>query len=129
VLERPELELASEVDAVASPEGSVVLERLEPELTSEAAAPVATSAPGTLPAAVLSAVRALPNRPRVRASFSYNHDDRMTVEVVLMNERRELLHRFAVHAEPGGALARIFEALVGVAMASAAEAGVFGARK
>ncbi len=92
--------------------------------SSETRTPAAPAA-----AQVPQAVRELPHRPRVRASFYYDQQDRMTVELVLMNERRELLHRFALHAEPEGALSRIFEALVGVATHAASEAGVFGSRK
>lgn len=75
------------------------------------------------------AVRALPSRPRLRASFQYDAEDRALVELVLMNERRELIHRFVLIAEPGGALARMFEGLVNVAVQTAAHEGVFGARK
>jgi hypothetical protein len=45
-----------------------------------------------------------------------------------MDERRNLLHRVTLKPEPGAAIARIFEALLGVVTTAALHAGVFGTR-
>lgn len=81
------------------------------------------------PAAPPQAVRVLPRRPRLRATFHYDAGDELNVELTLMDDWRELIHRMALKPAPGGAIARIFEALLGVVTQSAAAAGVFGSRE
>jgi hypothetical protein len=84
-----------------------------------AAAPASAPVPG-------QPVRVLPRRPRLRATFHYDADDAINIELTLMDDRRELIHRMALAVAPGGALARIFDALLGVVSQSATHAGVFG---
>jgi hypothetical protein len=93
----------------------------EAPASSSEAPPVARQSP--------RAVRVLPRRPRLRASFHYDPSDALSVELTLMDERRELIHRMQLVSAPGGAIARIFEALLGVVTQAAASAGVFGNRE
>ncbi len=74
-------------------------------------------------------VRVLPRRPRLRATFHYDARDELNVELTLMDDRRELIHRLSMTVTPGGAIARICEALLGVVTSAAAAAGVFGSRE
>ena len=119
----------------APSEGSadvVTLEASTPAPSPEKPATPAPSSSSATPSPAVPrvppAVRALPRRPRLRATFAYDVSDALTVELALMDERRDLIHRFAMNVQEGGAIARIFEALLGVAMQAAAAAGVFGGR-
>ena len=98
-------------------------------LVEREAPAVATPAPApTLPAPP-PAVRVLPRRPRLRATFHYDAEDRINVELTLMDERRNLIHRATLTPAPSGVIARIFEALLGVVTQAASHAGVFGSRE
>lgn len=100
--------------------------------TLPAAAPVAEapSSPPPAPAvpAPPPAVKPLPRRPRLRSTFSYNASDELELELTLMDERRNLIHRLTLTPAPGGMLWRIFETLVTIAASAATEAGVFGTK-
>ncbi len=85
-------------------------------------APVAAQAP-----TLAQPVRQLPRRPRLRVTFHYTHEDALSCELTLMDERRELLHRMTLQPTPRGPIARIFEALLAVVGNAAVAAGVFGA--
>lgn len=106
---------------------------IEAEAPPVAAAPAESSSPPPAPAPVMPApppaVRALPRRPRLRASFFYDAGDALNVELTLMDERRELIHRMQLQPDPGSVFARIFEALVQVTVQAATTAGVFGKRR
>lgn len=96
------------------------------EPASAADATPTESPPARPVSAPPAAVRTLPRRPRLRASFHYDHTDQLQLELTLMDERRGLIHRHIVQPTGNGALARIFEALIAVAVQDAAVAGVFG---
>lgn len=104
-------------------------------LVSEEAPPVGASTlppPPELPEArgeLPQAVRSLPRRPRLRVTYSYDHNDEMVAELTLMNERRELIHRLTLSPIPGSTIAKIFEALTAVVATAARNEGVFGAVK
>jgi len=113
----------------APSEGTAAVVTLEastpaPAASSSAAAPAQTAAPSPP-----QAVRVLPRRPRLRATFHYDARDELNVELTLMDDRRELIHRMSIVVAPGGAIARICEALLGVVTSAAAAAGVFGSRE
>lgn len=112
---------------VESMEGVVTLEQGESSSSAEPAPPAPAPAPTTI-SAPPPAVRVLPRRPRLRASFHYDHEDAINVELTLMDERRDLIYRTHIKPVPGSTIARIFEALVGVVAHAAAQAGVFGTR-
>jgi hypothetical protein len=103
--------------------GSVLVE----ESTTPAPPPPPT-APADTVAAPPAALRKLPRRPRLRASFHYDHLDQLQLELTLMDQRRDLIHRHTVQLQDGSPLARVFEALVTVAVQAAHVAGVFGAQ-
>jgi hypothetical protein len=134
-----------ELEPVTKPEPTLLENPHEPAAApSEGTADVVTlEAPTPAPAASSSAeptaqptapsppqpVRQLPRRPRLRATFHYDANDDLSVELTLMDDRRELIHRLNISPTPGGAIARICEALLGVVTQSAAAAGVFGSRE
>jgi len=114
------------------PPPSAPSEGSEDVVTLEAppAAPAASSpAPAVAPFVPPQPVRGLPRRARLRATFHYDAHDDLHVELTLMDDRRELIHRMAMSPTPGGAIARIFDALLGVVTQAAAAAGVFGSRE
>lgn len=117
-LEQPELEGEREEATTLEPPATLSPE-LEPAPASVEATPSTVAAPP-------SAVRKLPRRPRIRASYYYDQNDQLNLELTLMDERRDLIYRTTLQPEDGGALARNFEALVAIAMRAAAKAGVFG---
>lgn len=119
-LEQPELEGEREEATTLEPPAT-----LSPELESAPTSASVEATPSTV-AAPPSAVRKLPRRPRIRASYYYDQNDKLNLELTLMDERRDLIHRTTLQPEDGGALARNFEALVAIAMRAAAKAGVFG---
>ncbi len=92
-------------------------------------APIEAPASSSAEPVARAAVRVLPRRPRLRASFHYDASDALNVELTLMDDRRELIHRIPLVVAPGGAIARIFEALLGVVTQAAVSAGVFGNRE
>lgn len=100
-------------------------------LVDAAPAPAAAAAPpvpATPTAAELARpVRTLPRRPRLRCTCSYDASDNMSMELTLMDEKRELIHRMTLTPSPDSPLGRIFQALVSVAAHAAAATGVFGA--
>lgn len=110
--------------APAPSEGTADVVTLEASAPSENAQPVAEAAP-----ALDQPLRMLPRRPRLRATFHYDARDELSVELTLMDDRRELIYRMTMTAAPGGAIARICEALLGVVTSAAAAAGVFGSRE
>lgn len=117
----------------APAEGSVDVVTLEAPTPAPAPAPAPSSS--VVQADVAAApspqqpVRVLPRRPRLRATFHYDARDELNVELTLMDDRRELIHRMSMAVTQGGAIARIFEALLGVVTSAAAAAGVFGSRE
>jgi len=67
----------------------------------------------------------LPNRPRLRASFSFNADGKLVVELTLMSNGRELVHRTAPIVTENLLTLAAHRHLLELAASDAVRAGVF----
>lgn len=113
----------------APSEGTADVVTLEASTPAPSGPTVAAAPPAAVAPSPPQAVRTVPRRPRLRTTFWYDARDDLNVELTLMDDRRELLHRMTLTVAPGGTIARICEALLGVVTSAAASAGVFGSRE
>jgi len=91
------------------------------KLVDAPSSPPAISARGQTPL-LQAAPQPLPSRPRLRLSYWYTGDV-LRLELVLMTEERELVHRETVEVTPGSTLENVHALLLSVAATRALHTG------